>query len=400
MQKLESKPKWSLNEFDKSLITATYFGFMPVTAPRVSQEDIALTEYCGEYPYYDAAEKAAVIRHYLEQNLASLPHPLAIAYKKAPARKRAGGYALHFIGSPSGIAEATLIRAALSILSEEGYKNLRVDINCIGDKESIGVYEKELGNFVKKFGAGLSETLKASIKEDVFNLFRHEEEEIVQLRSIAPSSITFLSAQSRLYFKEVLEYLEALNIDFRLSSELIGEKNHASHTIFAIKSIGATAEELGEATLAVGYRYSRLGRRLGLRKEIPMAGVNIFSMPGTNQEKKVYKQLPRPKFYLVQLGREAKIKTLSLIELLRSHHIPVHHFLGKDKLTVQLSNAENLRVSYLIIIGQKEALDGTATVRNVTTRAQDTISLSELPQYLKHIALIALLLQVATGYIV
>lgn len=386
-QKLETRPKWSLNEFDKSLVTATYFGFMPVAPPRISQEDIELVRYCGEYAHYDAAEKAALIRSYLEQNLASLPHPLAIAYKKPPARKRTGGYALHFIGSPSGIAEATLIRATLSILGEEGYKHLRVDINCIGDRESIGIYERELGNFVRKFGANLSEHLKLSIKADVFNLFRLEEEEVIQLRSMAPSSITFLSAQSRLYFKEVLEYLEALGIEFRLAAELVGEKNHASHTIFAIKSVGVDAEETGELTLAVGYRYSRLGRRLGLRKEIPMAGVNIFTLPGHNLEKKIYKQLPKPKFYMVQLGREAKIKTLSLIELLRSHRIPVHHFLGKDKLTVQLSNAENLRVAYLIIIGQKEALDGTATIRNVATRAQDTISLSALPEYLKHISL-------------
>jgi len=386
-QKMERKPKWSLNEFDRSLITATYFGFMPVTAPRISAEDVEMTRFCGEEPHYDAAEKAAVIRHYLEQNLASLPHPLAIVYKKPPARKRTGGYALHFIGSTGGIAEATLIRAALSILSEEGHEHMRVDINCVGDKESLAVYERELGNFIKKFGAGLSEPIKARVKEDVFNLFRLEEEEAIQLRAIAPSSITFLSTQSRLYFKEVLEYLEALGIEFRLASELVGEKNHASHTIFAIKAAGAEAEAEGETTLAIGYRYSRLGRRLGLRKEIPMAGVNIFTLPGREHEKKVYKQLPRPKFYLVQLGREAKIKTLSLIEMLRSHRIPVHHFLGKDKLTVQLSNAENLHVSYLIIIGQKEALDGTATVRNVATRAQDTIPLEFLPQYLKHIRL-------------
>ena len=117
-----------------------------------------------------------------------------------------------------------------------------------------------------------------------------------------------------------------------------------------------------------------------------MAGVTIFS--GANSPHgRVYKELPKPKFYLVQLGREAKIKTLSILELLRLHRIPVHHFLGKDKITVQLSNAENLHVSHLIIIGQKEALDNTATVRNVTTRAQDTISMADLPRYLKHISL-------------
>lgn len=378
---------WNLSEFDKTLVTATYFGFMPVLAPSVNKDDIEITRYCGEHPHYDAAEKAALIRHYLDNNLASLPHPLAIAYRKPLIKKRMSGYGLHFIGSTSGIAEATLIRAALSILSEEGYKNLRVDLNCIGDKESIGVYEKELINFSKKFGSNLGENSRVALKEDIWNLFRHEDEDMIELRSLVPSSITFLSTQSRLHFKEVLEYIEALGIDFRLAPELVGEKNHSSHTIFAIKSFGRDAEEAGEDTLAVGYRYSRLGRRLGLRKEIPMAGLSIFSRDEKDSARKIYKQLPKPKFYLVQLGREAKIKTLSLIESLRSHRIPVHHFIGKDKLTAQLSNAENLRVSYLIIIGQKEALDGTATIRNVTTRAQDTIPLANLPNYLKHIAL-------------
>jgi histidyl-tRNA synthetase len=64
----------------------------------------------------------------------------------------------------------------------------------------------------------------------------------------------------------------------------------------------------------------------------------------------------------------------------------VNHLLGKDKITVQLSSAENPSVSHIILIGHKEALEGTATVRNVTTRAQDTIPLSKLPLFLKHLA--------------
>ncbi|MDP2641730.1 MAG: His/Gly/Thr/Pro-type tRNA ligase C-terminal domain-containing protein [bacterium] len=384
MLKQKTRPNRGLSEFDKALVIATYFGFQPITAPRITRRDIELTQECGSHPHYDAVEKAAVIRTYLEDNLASRPHPLALIYKRPAAKKKLDSYALHFIGSSSGIAEATLIRATLSILSEEGYKNLRVDINCIGDKESINAYERELGNYVRKFGTELSDELRRDIKDNIFNLFRFETPEIVRLRESAPSSITFLSPQSRIYFKEVLEYIEALGIEFRLAPELVGEKNHTSHTIFAIKSV--TSEE-EKPTLAVGYRYSRLGRYFGLRKEIPMAGVTIFSQAARDGKERVYKELPRPKFYLVQLGQEAKIKTLLLLETLRSHRIPVHHFLGKDKIGTQLSNAENLRVSHLIIIGQKEALDNTATVRNVITRAQDTISLANLPQYLKHINL-------------
>lgn len=370
-------------EFDRTFVTASYFGFRPIATPKISKEDIALTRNCGDYSHYDAVEKASIIRMYLAENFASLPHPIALVYEKPVSRKRFGNYALHFIGSPSGIAEATLIRATVSILSEEGCKNLRVDINCIGDKESINAYERELINYVRRFGADSPDKWKQSMKEDVFNLFRLEAPEILRLREAAPSSLNFLSLQSRIYFKEVLEYIEALGIEFRLAPELVGERNHASHTIFAVRNSG----DEDTHTLAIGYRYSRLARFFGLRKEIPMAGVSIFSTASREARRRSYKMMPKPKFYLVQLGKDAKIKTLSLIERLRSHRISLHHFLGKDTIATQLSNAENLRVPYLIIIGQKEAIDDTATIRNVSTRAQETVSIEDLPRYLKNITL-------------
>lgn len=393
MQQQAKKLPWQLSEYDKSLVCATYFGFTPIVAPRVTPQDVEEARHCVANEHFDGVEKAALIRTYIKENFSALPHPLALAYKRTgrksgPSPKREG-YSLHFIGSPSGIAEAALIRAALSILSEEGYKNLRLDLNCIGDKESMAIYERELHNYVKKFGGGLSEPIKESLKEDVFNLFRNNHEEMMQFRAAAPSSISFLSASSRNHFKEVLEFVEALGIEFTLAPELIGEKNHSSHTVFCIKSTGLDREltKDGLEVLATGYRYSRLGKKMGLRKEVPMAGCSIFLNKHEPKAEKVYKELPRAKFYLVQLGSEAKKRSLTLLESLRSNRIPVHHFIGKDKLTAQLTSAEQLRVSHLIIIGHKEALDNTATIRNMSTRAQDTIPMCDLPVYLKSIRL-------------
>lgn len=380
----EARESWHLTEFEKPLVTASYFGFMPIAAPKVLPEDLEAVSHCTDMAHFDAVEKVALIRTYLKENMASLPHPLALIYK-IPAKRRRGSYALHYIGTTTGLAEAALIRAALSILSEEGHKSLRVELNSVGDKDSFASYERELINFIRKFGGELSEELKAELKSDAFNLFRNHHESMVELRQNAPTSLSFLSTPSRNLFKEVLEYIEALSIEFGLAPELIGEKNHSSHVIYGIRASGIEAENHGSEYLAMGYRYSRLCRRMGLRKEIPMASVTLFMNPET--EWKIYKELPRPKFYLVQLGREAKVKTLNLLEMLRSYRIPVHHFLGKDKLSFQLASAEELRVSYLIIIGHKEALDGTATIRNVETRAQDTIPLGNLPAYLKHIRL-------------
>lgn len=382
MPKKSVYEKVGLDEFDRASVVANYFGFVPIVPPKITRRDLDLVSNFSDHPHYDTSEKMAVLRNYMEATAVS-SYPSAIIYEKPVSRRKFGSHALHFIGSFSAIAEATLIRTTLSILTEDGYKNLRVEMNCIGDKESIGAYEKELVNHVRKSDIALSDELRQAIKKDVFSIFRLDNAEILPLIETAPSSITFLSAQSRIHFKEMLEYVEALGIEFRLTPKLVGERNHTSHTIFAVKN---TVEDK-DTTLAVGYRYSRLGRFLGLRREIPIVGVNVFSEPSNSANKRVYKKLPRPKFYLIQLGREAKTRTLAIIELLRSHRIPLYHLLDKDKLDVQLSNAESLKVPYLIIIGQKEALENTATIRNVTTRAQDTVSISDLPRYLKSIAL-------------
>lgn len=382
MLKQLTRPEKVLLEYERPLVVANYFGFSPIKAPKITEKDVLNAKHCTEHPHYDAVERASFIRTYIEENLAALPHPLAVSYKKFNVKKRPEGYSLHFVGSSSNLPEAALIRSTLSILSEEGYKNLKVDLNCIGDKDSIAVYERELGNSVRKLGSNLSPEMRDKIKEDIFNIFRVNNPEMISLRESVPPSINFLSAQSRAHFKEVLEAMEILGIEFNLLPSLVGERNHSSHTIFSIRNDSGSEAGPGN-TLAVGYRYSRLGRRLGLRKEVPMAGVNIINSLEKETGNKLYKDLPKSRFYLVQLGQTAKLKSLNIMETLRSHRIKVHHFIGKDKLAPQLTHADSLKISHMIIIGQKEALDNTATIRNVSTRAQDTIDISLLPDFLK-----------------
>jgi len=44
-----------------------------------------------------------------------------------------------------------------------------------------------------------------------------------------------------------------------------------------------------------------------------------------------------------------------------------------------------MKASHVLIIGQKEALENTVVVRNITNREQETVSLNELCGFLKKI---------------
>ena len=93
--------------------------------------------------------------------------------------------------------------------------------------------------------------------------------------------------------------------------------------------------------------------------------------------------LEEAKFYFIQLGYDAKLKSLSIIEMLRVANIPVHQSLSRDKITSQLAAAEKLNVPYIILLGQKEAIENSVTIRHVQTRVQETVKIHELVDYIK-----------------
>ena len=59
--------------------------------------------------------------------------------------------------------------------------------------------------------------------------------------------------------------------------------------------------------------------------------------------------------------------------------------LSKDGIGTQLSTAEKLEIPYVIIFGQKEALEGTIIIRDMATRSQESVKIENLPEYLKRI---------------
>ncbi len=129
-----------------------------------------------------------------------------------------------------------------------------------------------------------------------------------------------------------------------------------------------------------------LGKIMGSKKDIPAVGValgldRILLMPGTENVQS--KSQKKPKVFFVQLGLEAKLHSLSIVEMLRKAHIPMAQSLSKDSLGIQLGMAERLEVPYVIIFGQKEALENVVIVRNMKTHSQETVSVPEVVDYLK-----------------
>ncbi|OHA17790.1 MAG: hypothetical protein A2664_04265 [Candidatus Taylorbacteria bacterium RIFCSPHIGHO2_01_FULL_46_22b] len=397
----------ALSHLDHAAEIACYYGFSPIKTPTIEKGDstkarqiIESDAHNRNYALTDekdfrikAEEKIALLRICEEQKLLTGTQPAMLYYEGTPRRSdqkksASGAYKrinLEIIGTSKSIAEAELIKVAFEILRESGFDDLYVDINSVGDKDSLAHFTREVHQFYRKQLSELPAHCRQEIKKDLFSAIECENKQCREATEHAPKSIASLTEPSRAHFKEVLEYLESMGIPYKIDNHVLGNRNVCCHTVFLIKTLHAGSEETPEETLGLGFRYSGLAKKLDLKRDVPAVGLSIIFKQG----KTVHKKFHAPKkahAYLIQFGFDAKRKSLEIIELLRRAKVSVQQSLTKDKLTSQIATAENLGIPFVLIMGQKEAMEGSAIVRNMSTRMQETVRIELLADYLKKIS--------------
>lgn len=374
---------------DKAFEIAHYYGFSKYELHRPTKEDFNLAKTLNARHKEDCTlsvpveQRISLLRHYAEGAF-STSQPAMVYLERDSKEGRISN--LEILGSSKSVADAILIQTAYAILEDAGHKNLRVEINSVGDKDSMMRFTREIGVYFKKHASLLSPSCRQALKKDSLCAVGCDHEKCKSTIENAPKSVSYLSELSRNHFKEVLEYLESVDIPYRIEHDVFGEKTYSCHTAFEIVEdiprpnlADDTEQDPERIVLARGYRYNILSKKIGLRKEIPAVGISILLPKRAVTGIKVKK----PRFYLIHMGPEAKQRCLSVIEQLRRSRVRVHHALTRDKLALQLTHAETVQVPYILIIGQKESVEGTVLVRNVNTRSQNTVRMQELAGFLK-----------------
>ncbi len=392
MTKTKTKEKLELCPVCDSIgEIAIHYGFNVIKPPHITNDDLSKSKQFKDFDHYeDAPEKVALTRWYIEQRFDLEAQPLSFHFKKplhgdlAKKKPTHDVYGFEIMGSSKSTSESLLLKCIISVLEELDYKNICIDINSIGDRESVNKFERELGAHFRKNVHLLSAKTKQDFKKNCYSILKSTQADAKEFLKNAPQTIASLSDAGRVHFREVLESLEAFGVTYKINSNVISNKLYSNYTTFEIREMSPTGEP-GEV-LAYGYRYNSLGKKLGAKKEIPSIGATICVKRNKDIAKKILvKNIKKPKFYLVQLGNTAKLKALNVVEMLRKHKIPIYHSITKDKITGQLSGAEYMKASHVLIMGQKEAVESSIVVRNILNRKQETVSLADLPKYLKAI---------------
>ena len=375
-----------------------YYGFVPIATPSITPADTQVAKKISEGEiiidsdnheggaWAKLEEKIALLRIYDEYNLSREPQPVMISttrpFKNDRTKTNAkeSHHSFDILGTNRSIAEAILIKTALALLSKDGITDVHLEINSIGDKDSAVRFGRELSAFYKRHLSELPAACREKFKADPFSILGCTHEKCAELSLECPKAINFLSEESRTRFKEILEFVEMLGIPYEIKNNLVANRDYCSETVFEIRT-----SDPKDHPLAVGVRYDTLAKKVGYKKEVPAAGVSV-SYP-TRAKRALTKtkanKISRPTICFMQLGYEAKLKALAVIEILRVANIPVSHALARDKMAGQVSLSEYMKTTYVIIMGKKEAMEDSVIIRHTGTRAQETVFITDLAKHIK-----------------
>ena len=366
----------------KAYAVGQYYGFTPLAALAAKKRGAAKTkgypETLSALPLDPVAETVAGFLKQCQhiEPAPSARQPLFVWHTNiAPGRQaqKKATVQFHALGSDRAIADAVVIRALVALTRDLYHEEPVVRINSMGDKETRARYARELSTFFKKRANGLPEECLERAKCDTFDAAEFAIAN--ECADDLPAPTEHLSDASRKRFEDLLEYLERTETPYELARDLISRGNVWNDTCFELV--------VGGKRVAWGSRYNDLTKHFFPAGMSATGAVLHLASEGAIVKKVA---VPRLRFHFVHIGDEAKRVSIRLAEDFRKARVPLTQNIGVESLTEQLGLAERINSPYLLIMGRKEALEGSAILRNRATQVETTLPLSNLIERLKAVA--------------
>ncbi len=328
---------------------------------------------------------ASVVRAIIENGKTSDVMPLRYFYlincfryeKPQAGRSREFfQFGTEMFGTKDPSSDATVISLADTLIKELGIKDVKLNINSIGCPECRPKYREALVEYFKSHEGELCDTCKERLKTNPLRVLDCKSPICSEIAKDAPKTIDYLCDECHEHFEDLKEYLKAQNIDYTVNPRIVRGLDYYTKTVFEFicDSIGA------QSTICGGGRYDGLMEQLG-GPSLPGIGFGMgitrlilaMQASGVLDEK-----LPEPLLYIAPMGKEAKIKALSIVANLRNEGVYAECDISQRSLKAQMKYADKIGAKYTLIIGDSELECGKAQLKDMKNSTQSEIEIDNI----------------------
>jgi histidyl-tRNA synthetase len=302
-------------------------------------------------------------------------------------RPAAGRYRQHhqFGAEAFGVAEpeqdVECILLQMDFYRRCGVKDLELQVNSLGDRESKQRYRDALVAFLTPKQAQLSEDSQRRLTTNPLRILDSKDSGDQKATQGAPPAAESLSDKSRRHFDRVQQLLGAAGVTFRVNPNLVRGFDYYTETLWEVTAGGLGAQN----AIGGGGRYDNLVEQLGGR---PTPGVGF----GSGIERLLIAlesqgvSLPRnePKLvWLVSHGDAAREANWKLMAELRAAGIAADMDPSGRSVKSQFKVADREKAAYVIVVGDSELASNTVVLKKLATAEQTTIPRADVIEILK-----------------
>ena len=263
---------------------------------------------------------------------------------------------IELIGDSSINADIEVIQIATLILKELDIQ-AELQINFIGDLESLDGYRKYLRDYLKEYKSSTDEKLYSRLIRNPLRAMDSKDRNIKELMKNAKKISEFLSADQLKKYDEIKSLLTGMEIKFTENPDLVRGMDYYTGTVFEFTNnqLGAQNSILG------GGRYDNLISDLGGNR-LPATGFAL----GVDRLAEIVKMKEQQKdLFLGSLDSAGKAFAQKLSFKIRSRNpnLVIETYLGQANIGKQLKKADSLGFKSVIIIGQEELNSGLLKVK-------------------------------------
>ena len=263
---------------------------------------------------------------------------------------------IELIGDSSINADIEVIQIATLILKELDIQ-AELQINFIGDLESLDGYRKYLRDYLKEYKSSTDEKLYSRLIRNPLRAMDSKDANIKELMKNAKKISEFLSADQLKKYDEIKSLLAGMEIKFTENPDLVRGMDYYTGTVFEFTNnqLGAQNSILG------GGRYDNLISDLGGNR-LPATGFAL----GVDRLAEIVKMKEQQKdLFLGSLDSAGKAFAQKLSFKIRSRNpnLVIETYLGQANIGKQLKKADSLGFKSVIIIGQEELNSGLLKVK-------------------------------------
>jgi histidyl-tRNA synthetase len=284
-------------------------------------------------------------------------------------------FGVELIGSGLPAADAETILLGHEYLQLAGIRDLRLEVNSLGDEVCRPAYRERLLAYLEANRERLRDEHRDRFRENPLRVLDCNDESCRAVARDAPKIVDHLCGPCREHYDGVLAALDDEGLTYRQMDTLVRGLDYYVRTAF--EYVSPVLPE-GQASVGGGGRYDGLAEVLGLT---PTPGVGfalgleriLIALDAAG----IGDLATRFGVFVVTVGPNAFPAGRELVRSFRQAGVPAQVPFEDRPLNAQFRMADRSGAAYAAVLGERELSDGTVTIRRLADGAEETVPREE-----------------------